>query len=72
MTWRTTSQMYDAKNKKPAGRKQGVLKLGYLAPERPDVIGRRGPTRILGWSLAVGLALGLVVVGIGVLRRRRS
>jgi hypothetical protein len=60
---RNSSEFYDAKEKKPSGKREGVLKLGALGPPA-----KRGDSLRLGF-IGVGLAasLGLAVV---LLRRR--
>ena len=54
---RNTSEFYDAKDKKPAGKREGTLKLGALEPAK------RGDTIRLGF-----ITLGLMVAAAAVLR----
>ena len=62
---RNSSDFYDAKDKKPAGKREGTLKLGAL--EMPV---RRGAALRLGFiMLGTLVSVGLVVLG---LARRRS
>ncbi len=62
---RNSAEFYDAKDKKPAGKREGTLKLGSLEPA-----GRRGGVLRLGFvTLGLLVAAGLVVLGLG---RRRS
>ncbi len=63
-TRRNSAEFYDSNDKKPAGKREGTLKLGALDPPA-----KRGSGLRLGFiSLGVAAALGLVFVG---LRRRR-
>ncbi len=62
---RNSAQFYDAKDKKPGGKREGVLKLGALVP--PD---KRGGALRLGLvTLGIAVGLGVVVV---LCRRRPS
>jgi hypothetical protein len=62
---RNSSDFYDAKDKKPAGKREGMLKLGALEPAA-----QRGGTLRLGFIMLGALvSVGLVVLG---LARRRS
>src|SRR4029078_9276747 len=62
---RNTSEFYDAKDKKHAGKREGAAKLGALEPAA-----HRGGALRLGFiTLGALVGLGLVVVG---LARRRS
>jgi hypothetical protein len=62
---RNSSDFYDAKDKKPAGKREGTLKLGVLeAPAR-----KGGLIRLAFVALGVGLGLG-VAVAPGLARRR--
>jgi len=62
---RNTSEFYDAKDKKPAGKREGTLKLGALEPA-----GKRGNAFRLGFVMLGALvSVGLVVLGVA---RRRS
>ena len=62
---RNSSEFYDAKDKKPAGKREGMLKLGALEPA-----GQRGGGLRLGFVMLGALvSVGLVVLG---LTRRRS
>src|SRR5207248_3649465 len=61
---RNSSEFYDAKGKKPAGRREGTLKLGAL--ESPA---QRGGTLRLG-LITLGMALGLIVAARVSIRRR--
>src|SRR5438132_173584 len=63
---RNSAQFYDAKEKKPAGKREGTLKLGALDPLPAKRIGARR-LAFVGLGTAV---LGLAAVAI-VLRRRR-
>jgi hypothetical protein len=62
---RNSSDFYDAKEKKPAGKREGMLKLGALEPAA-----QRGGIFRLG-SVMIGalVSVGLVILG---LARRRS
>ncbi len=58
---RNSAEFYDAKDKKPAGKREGTLKLGALEPA-----GRRGGVLRLGFvTLGLLVAAGLVVLGLG-------
>src|SRR5262245_51308803 len=62
---RNSAEFYDAKDKKPTGKREGTLKLGALEPA-----GQRGGALRLGFVMLAALAsVGLVVLG---LARRRS
>ena len=62
---RNTAEFYDAKDKKPAGKREGTLKLGALEPA-----GQRGGAFRLGFVMLGALvSVGLVVLG---LARRRG
>jgi hypothetical protein len=61
---RNTSEFYDAKEKKPAGKREGTLKLGALEPPARHADGIRLGFIMLGAVVSVGL----VVLG---LRRQR-
>lgn len=73
---RNQSQSYDAKLNGPAPKKQGVLKLGKLAPRSPkneavaaqQAQSRPVPTSVLTWGL---LAVAVGTIGLVVVRRRR-
>ncbi|MCH8921846.1 MAG: hypothetical protein IIA67_01720 [Planctomycetes bacterium] len=72
---RNTAAFYDAKQKKPAGKKQGVLKLGQLDPpgESENREGRSPTGHVAGSAkgwLVLGLAL--AIVGLMIVSRRRS
>jgi hypothetical protein len=57
---RNSSEFYDAKDKKPAGKREGTLKLGSLEPAA-----RRGSTFRLGFIMLGALvSIGLVVLGL--------
>jgi hypothetical protein len=57
---RNTSEFYDAKDKKPAGKREGTLKLGVLEPAA-----QRGNVFRLGFVMLGALvSLGLVVLGL--------
>src|SRR4029078_3721353 len=65
---RNSSDFYDAKDKKPAGRREGTLKLGALEPA-----GQRGGAFRLGFiTLGTVLSVGLVVLGLARRRRREA
>ncbi len=62
---RNSVEFYDAKDKRPAGKREGTLKLGALEPAD-----RRGGGLRLGFiTLGALVSVGLVVLG---LARRRS
>jgi hypothetical protein len=62
---RNSAEFYDAKDKKPAGKREGTLKLGAL-----ELGGQRGGALRLGFVMLGALvSVGLVVLG---LARRRS
>ena len=62
---RNTSEFYDAKDKRPAGKREGTLKLGALEPP-----GQRGNALRLGFvMLGAVISVGLVAV---LVARRRS
>jgi hypothetical protein len=55
-----SSEFYDAKDKKPAGKREGSLKLGALEP-----VAHRGGAFRLGFVMLGALvSLGLVVLGL--------
>jgi hypothetical protein len=56
---RNSSDFYDAKDKKPAGKREGTLKLGALEPGTQ----REGAFRLGFITLGTLLAVGLVVLG---------
>jgi hypothetical protein len=62
---RNSSDFYDAKDKKPAGRREGVLKLGALEPPA-----RRGGALRLGFA-ALGTLVSVGLLAVGLTRRRR-
>jgi hypothetical protein len=62
---RNSSEFYDSKDKKPAGRREGVLKLGALEPTARGVRGWR-----LGF-ITLGAAIGLALAAVLASRRRR-
>jgi hypothetical protein len=62
---RNSSDFYDAKDKKPAGKREGTLKLGALEPAAP----RGGAFRLGFVMLGALVSVGLVVLG---LARRRG
>jgi hypothetical protein len=57
---RNSTEFYDAKEKKPAGKREGTLKLGALAPPA-----KRGGLRLglIMLGLAAGLGLSLPLLG---------
>jgi hypothetical protein len=58
---RNSREFYDAKDKKPAGKREGTLKLGALEP-----VGQRGGAFRLGFVMLGALVgVGLVVLGLG-------
>ncbi len=57
---RNSAQFYDAKDKKPAGKREGVLKLGALEPPPKPRIGVRLGFIALGLVVSLGLAMLLV------------
>ena len=63
---RNTPEYYDAKTKQPAGKREGVLKLGALNPSATKAGFRLGAI-LLGVIITAGVA----VLGITVSRRRR-
>src|SRR6185295_12332180 len=64
---RNASEFYDAKDKKPAGKREGTLKLGALDP----LPARRSGALRLGFVTLGAAALGLAALGIVYSRRRR-
>jgi hypothetical protein len=57
---RNSSEFYDAKEKKPAGKREGTLKLGALEPPT-----QRGAAFRLGFIMLGALvSVGLVVLGL--------
>ena len=63
---RNTAEFYDAKDKKPASKREGTLKLGALESVR-----QRGGALRLGFvMLGTLVSVGLVVLGL--VRRRSS
>jgi hypothetical protein len=62
---RNTAEFYDAKDKKPVGKREGTLKLGALEPAAQ----RGGAFRLGLVMMSAVLTLGLVVLGLA--RRRR-
>ena len=74
-TRRNTAEFYDAKQKKPAGKKQGVLKLGRLDPsgESPSREGRSQASHIAERARGlIVLSLALAIVGLLLVSRRKS
>ena len=72
---RNTAEFYDAKQKKPAGKKQGVLKLGQLDPPGESG-GREGQNQsghvaesAKDWLM---LGLALAIVGLLLVGRRKG
>jgi hypothetical protein len=63
---RNSSEFYDTKDKKPAGKREGALKLGAIDP--PPA--RRGVAVRLGFVAFGAVGLGLAALGIVLLRRR--
>jgi hypothetical protein len=63
---RNSSDFYDAKDKKPAGKREGTLKLGALDPATKGGGGLR-----LG-LITLGAMASLLVVVLGVAGRRRT
>jgi hypothetical protein len=63
---RNSVEFYDAKDKKPAGRRDGVLKLGALQSPTKRAGGLR-----LGF-ITFGVAIGLVAAAVWIERRRRK
>ena len=68
---RNTAEYYDVKSKKPAGKRQGVLKLGRLDVPGSQRLGgfRLGAVRV---GVVVSLMLALAFVGMTLMRRRGS
>jgi len=66
---RNTPEYYDVKSKKPAGKRQGVLKLGQLSSPGSR---RPGGSRLgaIGPGLIVSLTLALTMIGLSIVRRR--
>ena len=67
---RNSSEFYDAKDKKPAGKREGTLKLGAL--ETPA---QRGTTLRLGFvmlSAALGLSVAVAATARGLNKRRHA
>jgi hypothetical protein len=66
---RNTPEMYDAKTKQPAGKREGVLKLGALDFSTP----KRGyRLSMISLGLLASLALGWALFGLTVHRRERN
>src|SRR5262245_1733488 len=65
---RNSPEFYDAKDKKPAGKREGVLKLGALDPLS---VKRSGADR-LGFITLGAAGLGLALLGIVFFRRRMA
>jgi hypothetical protein len=63
---RNSAEFYDAKDKKPAGKREGTLKLGALEPA-----GRRGSAFRLGFVM-LGALVGVGLVVLGLVGRRHS
>ncbi len=65
---RNTPEYYDVKSKKPAGKRQGVLKLGQLDVPNSQKPGgfRLGAVRV---GVVVSLMLALALVGMALARR---
>ena len=61
---RNSSEFYDAKDKKPAGKREGTLKLGALKPAT-----QRGGVFRLGFVM-LGALVGVGLVVLGQARRR--
>jgi hypothetical protein len=57
---RNSAEFYDAKDKKPAGKREGTLKLGALEPAAP----RGGAFRLGFITLGALLSVGLLVLGL--------
>jgi len=66
---RNTPEYYDVKSKKPAGKRQGVLKLGQLDYPSSERLGgfRLGAVRV---GAVVSLMMALALVGMTLVRRR--
>jgi hypothetical protein len=62
---RNTPEYYDAKTKQPAGKREGLLKLGALDPSA-----KKGGFRLGPILLGVIITAGVAVLGITVSRRR--
>ena len=69
---RNMPEYYDAKSKKPLGRREGVLKLGRLESPRPLRIGGSFRRGAVSFGLVVSLALGLIMLGLTPARGRRT
>ena len=63
---RNSAEFYDAKDKKPAGKREGTLKLGALEPGA----GRGGAFRLA--IITPGALVGVVLVFVRLTRRRVS
>jgi hypothetical protein len=58
---RNSSEFYDAKDKKPAGKREGTLKLGALEPAAM----RGGALRLGFITLGVAAGMALIMLGLG-------
>ena len=63
---RNSTEFYDAKDKKPAGKREGMLKLGALGPPAA-----RGGVFRLGF-ITLGIVVGVGLALFGMSRRRGS
>lgn len=63
---RNSSEFYDAKDKKPSGKREGTLKLGALEPPP-----KQGGTFRLGF-ITLGLVVSVAVATLLVRRRRQG
>jgi hypothetical protein len=66
---RNTPEYYDAKTKQPAGKREGMLKLGMLDPPARRNGGLFSAIRL---GLIASISLGLAVVGWAWSRRQRN
>jgi hypothetical protein len=65
---RNKAEFYDAKTKQPAGKQEGILKLGQLSPRTDRAVGQRQ----VGWPRMVasaGFGLAVALAGLLLLRR---
>jgi hypothetical protein len=64
---RNTPEYYDAKTKQPAGKREGVLKLGAIDPSA-----KKSGFRLGAISLGAIITTAIAIFGLTVVRRRRE
>jgi hypothetical protein len=69
---RNSPEYYDVKSKKPAGKRQGVLKIGQLDPPGRQRLGSSFRLGSVSLGLVVSLALGLIMLGLTLTGGRRT